>query len=117
MKNGLISLLLSISGIVLVLYFNNLVYEVYVSQLLEKIEQNQTELSNGIEFPYAKKQIGYGVFIGIVAFYFAFKQYKEKKWIGIVVGLIAILLICLDFVPFWKFQLGDSTLDINLGNR
>jgi len=110
MKNGILSILTSLFGVILIIVMNNKTYELFVSELARL---NPDGLADGKNIPEVQTEIGFGMVLGLIALFFAFKQFNEKKWFGIVVGFFAILLIYFDFLPFWKFQFGDSTLDIN----
>ncbi len=112
MRNGLISIAITLFGVVLLFVVNNLTYDLFQSELARL---NPNGLTDGSKIPEIKTKIGFGIFLGVVALYFAFRQYRENKWKGILVGLLAILLIYLDFVPFWEFQIGDAGSDINFG--
>lgn len=89
---------------------NNKTYQLFISELARL---NPNGLADGKNIPEIETEIGFGIIVGLTALFFAFKQFNEKKWLGILAGLFAILLIYFDFLPFWKFRLGDSTLDIN----
>ncbi|MEL6916586.1 MAG: hypothetical protein AAFO99_02525 [Bacteroidota bacterium] len=112
MKNGILSILISLFGVTLIIVMNNKTYELFVSELARL---NPNGLADGQNIPEIQTDIGFGIVVGLLALFFAFKQFNEKKWFGILVGFLAILLIYFDFLPFWKFRFGDSTLDINFG--
>lgn len=113
MKTGIISIILALTGILFVIWFNYQTSELFYVELIKT--QNSSILSplivtNG----KLNKLIAVG--IGLLGLFFGIKSARNKNRIGIIGITISIILLILTFVPIWQYFLSDSVLDINFVN-
>lgn len=100
MKSGTISIIFGALGILFIIWFNYLTYELYQTEFL-KIHNNSSLEPTIVTAGKSYKLIALGIVIlGIL---FGIKSMREKSSngkIGIVLSIIALILT---FIPIWAF--------------
>ena len=115
MKYGIISIILALTGILFVIWFNIEISELFKTEFLKQLELNEsnlnpTILSTGKEF----KIIAFGMAtIGLI---FGVKSSRKNKLIGFIGIILSLVLSFLAFYPIWKFFVQDLAVDINFAN-
>ncbi len=110
MKTGITSIILALSGILFVIWFNYQISELIIADLIKM--QSDLKLSPAI-FKSDKLFKIIAIIIGLAGIIFGIKSLRTKKRIGIIGIVLSIILIILAFVPIWNFIISDSALDVN----
>jgi hypothetical protein len=115
MKQGIISIILALVGILLVIWFNIGISELFKTEFLKQLELNEPNLnpvifSTGKEF----KIIAFG--IAIIGFVLGVKSSRKNELIGFIGVFLSLVLSFVAFYPIWKFFVQGVATDINFAN-
>lgn len=111
MKYATLSIIISITGILLLIWFNLNMAEFFLNEIM--ISQNQTELNPNIfSIGIQKKMIT--ILFGVIALIAGYYSWNKKNKIALIGIFLSFLLIVFSFVPIWQYFLLDSPLDINI---
>jgi len=112
MKYGILSIIIAVTGIVFVIWFNIEVAELVRYEFLRL--ENKTEFNPAI-FTTGKmnKLIAFG--LGLTGIILGFKSLRNKKQIGKIGILLSIIVLILTFTPIWTYIVSDGTFDISIG--
>ena len=99
MKYGIISIVLALSGVCFVVWYNYEFSQWYIDFALKFDTETGYVLSNGMT-NWTNKSIAIGV--SIIVLYLGIKSYRMKKRIGLFGIGISILLLFLVFLPLWS---------------
>lgn len=100
MKQGVISILITIAGFFLVYRYNILFYEMH-SKLISNQETPFFQPSDLISFDHLFKIVT--ISIGLLSLYLGIITFLKKNQIGLVGSTLSILLFISAYIPFWKY--------------
>ncbi|WP_298548008.1 hypothetical protein [uncultured Aquimarina sp.] len=109
MKKGMLSILVAISGFFLVFKYNALMHEIYYSLITGK----------QIRFVFIDDLVSFKrlftivtISFSLLSIYLGTISFLKKHKIGLTGIILAIILAISIFIPFWKYIVEDSGLDI-----
>ena len=114
MKFGRLSILLSLIGLVVLVWYDYQIAELFYTSNTESEWGTESYLTSQLNKRLAYRFIITGV--GIIALYLGIKSIKANLFLGILGIILSIALVISTFFPIWQYFLLDSTLDINFVN-
>ncbi|AXT53643.1 hypothetical protein D1818_23490 [Aquimarina sp. BL5] len=109
MKKGVLSILISTIGFFFVYKYNTLLHEIYYNVIVGK-EIQFVFINDLVSFKKLFKIVL--VCISLLSFYLGIISFLKKSKIGLAGMAVAIVLCITAFIPFWKYTIEDSGLDI-----
>ncbi|WP_299260661.1 hypothetical protein [uncultured Aquimarina sp.] len=109
MKKGFLSILVSVIGFFFVYKYNALMHEIYHSLITGK-QIRFLFIDDLISFKRLFKIVV--ICISLLSFYLGIIAFLNKNKIGLIGMFVAIILFISTFIPFWKYTIEDSGLDI-----
>ena len=113
MKYGILSIIISLIGILFVIWYNFEIAELFQNEMLKL--NNMTEINSTI-FMSSKLNIPIALGLALVGVLLGIKSIQGKNKIGILGISLSLILFILIFTPIWQYVLSDSALDINFKN-
>ncbi|TCI84716.1 hypothetical protein [Tenacibaculum sp. M341] len=110
MKKGISSIVLSLIGILFVIWFNYRTSELIHSYLIETHDIADLDVTIFTSL-ITKKLIAVG--IGFISLIKSIKSFKRSFIMSIVGISLSITLFILALLPLWQYFLSDTSLDIN----
>ncbi|GGX30406.1 hypothetical protein [Aquimarina muelleri] len=110
MKKGVLSIGIACIGFYFLYTSNMDLYHRFLDGLAQS--QNVSEFTPTI-FAFGKTLKIITLCMGLLSLYFGIISFLKKNKIAIIGILLAILLMVCSFIPFWKYMLKNSGLDIS----
>ncbi|MHA7059751.1 hypothetical protein ACWGOQ_0021165 [Aquimarina sp. M1] len=109
MKKGVLSIVVSFIGFFFMYKYNTLMHEIYRSLILNK--EVRFMFINDLA-SFKRLCIITIVCISLLSFYLGIISFLKKNKIGLTGMAMATVLFILILIPFWKYPIEDSGLDI-----